>query len=282
MKKIFTLLVITLTFTVQLFSQVVPNGGFETWTDANTANSWNSVNFLTIHSLQRTTDLHGGTYAAKLQTQSLLGQVIPGIASLGVIDIINQSVSGGIGFTSKPVSMKGYFKYSPVGNDSMLIAVLLTRNSGGVKDTIGGGFFSVKTAVNSYTQFTLPIYYNQNVVGNPDTVNVILLSSAALPLGVGSTLFVDDLVFDYSTEIKENQMIDYKIFPNPAQDFVNINCKNSNNNQVLIYNITGQIVYNNTFATSQFKINTSDFKEGIYFVKISNKIQKLIVKHNND
>lgn len=282
MKKIFTLYVIIMVFTTQLFSQTIPNSGFETWIDANTANSWNSVNLLTIHSLQRTTDKYSGTYAAKVQTQSFLGQTIPGIASLGNIDIANQSVSGGIPFTSKPVSLKGYFKYTPVGNDSMLIAVLLTRTLGGIKDTIGGGVFSVKTAVSNYTQFNMPIYYDQSIIGNPDTVNIILLSSAAIPFGVGSSLFVDELVFDYSTDIKEVQSIEYKVFPNPAQDVVNINCKNSNNNQVLIYNITGQVVYNNMFNTSQFKINTSDFKEGIYFIKISNKIQKLIVKHNND
>lgn len=282
MKKIFTLYVIIMVFTTQLFSQTIPNSGFETWVDANTANSWNSVNLLTIHSLQRTTDKYSGTYAAKVQTQSFLGQTIPGIASLGNIDIANQSVSGGIPFTSKPVSLKGYFKYTPVGNDSMLIAVLLTRTLGGIKDTIGGGVFSVKTVVSNYTQFNMPIYYDQSIIGNPDTVNIILLSSAAIPFGVGSSLFVDELVFDYSTDIKEVQAIEYKVFPNPAQDVVNINCKNSNNNQVLIYNITGQVVYNNMFYTSQFKINTSDFKEGIYFIKISNKIQKLIVKHNND
>ncbi len=282
MKKIFTLFVIILALTTQLISQTIPNSGFETWVDANTANSWNSVNLLTIHSLQRTTDKYSGTYAAKVQTQSFLGQTIPGIASLGNIDIANQSVSGGIPFTSKPISLKGYFKYTPVGSDSMLIAVLLTRTLGGVKDTIGGGIFSVKTAVSNYTQFNMPIYYDQNIIGNPDTVNIILLSSAAMPFGVGSALFVDELVFDYSTDIKEVQAIEYKVFPNPAQDVVNINCKNSSNNQVLIYNITGQVVYNNMFNTSQFKINTSDFKEGIYFIKISNKIQKLIVKHNND
>ena len=282
MKKTFIFLLIAMAFTTHMYSQSIPNAGFENWVDANNANNWNSVNLLTIHSLQRTTDKYSGTYAAKISTQSFLGQTIPGIASLGNIDIANQAVSGGVPFTSKPISLKGYFKYTPVGNDSMLIAVILTRNSGGVKDTIGGGIFSVKTAVNNYTQFTLPIYYDQSISGNPDTLNIVLLSSAAMPFGVGTTLFVDDLTFDYSTEIKEVQAVDYKIFPNPAQDVVNISCKNSNSNLVLIYNITGQVVYNNSFNSPQFKINTADFKEGIYFVKIGSKIQKLIVKHNND
>ena len=145
----------------------------------------------------------------------------------------------------------------------MLIAVILTRNSGGVKDTIGGCVFSVKTAVNNYTQFTLPIYYDQSISGNPDTLNIVLLSSAAMPFGVGTTLFVDDLTFDYSTEIKEVQAIDYKIYPNPAQDVVNISCKDSNSNLVLIYNVTGRVVYNNSFNSPKFKINTADFKKDI-------------------
>lgn len=293
MKKIILLYTILLMLfnannNIVIAQTTVPNNGFENWTDAYTATGWNAVSLLTIHSLQRSTDSHSGTYAAKLATQSILGQTIPGITALGSINIASQQVAGGTPFVGRPTSLKGYFKYTPVGNDSMLIAIILTKKNGNGKDTVGGGIFTNKNAVNSYTQFTIPISYNSSVTGNPDTMNIILLSSATATGGIGTTLLIDDLSMDYPSSVNDIQQFDFKLFPNPASDLITINCKNNNSNlnNVVIYNITGQEVYSNTFNTSQFKINISELKEGVYFVKTTNenyhRIQKLIVKHNNE
>lgn len=290
-KNYFILLILFIGFFInQTIAQTtIPNAGFENWSDAYNATSWNSVNFLTIHSIQRSTDSHSGTYAAKMSTQTVLGNTIPGITALGTIDMVNKQVNGGIPFSGKPIALNGFFKYNPIGNDSMLIGVILTRTTAGVQDTIGGGIFTNKTTVSSYTPFTLPIYYNTNITGNPDTLNIVFLATSIATGGNGTTLFIDDLSFEYSSnEIKENHSIECKIYPNPASDLITISCKNiaSNPNQVIIYNLAGQIIYNNTFTASQFKINVADFNEGIYFIKVSNnnlnKIQKLIVKHSNE
>lgn len=68
--------------------------------------------------------------------------------------------------------------------------------------------------------------------------------------------------------------IDFNIFPNPASDFVNIKFNEYNTNvKVEILNAVGQVVYSespyNTSMGEVAEINTSNFKSGIYFVKIT-------------
>ena len=87
----------------------------------------------------------------------------------------------------------------------------------------------------------------------------------------------------------ENPNLSPEIYPNPASEKVFVNLNNSINTDVkiVIYDITGKIVYskNKTFNTnrSQININTGSLKNGLYFIKTeyNNKIfvNKLIIKH---
>jgi len=70
-----------------------------------------------------------------------------------------------------------------------------------------------------------------------------------------------------------------KLYPNPATNFVNISAPQNSN--VEIYNVTGQLIYKDVMKTDNMTINTSDFKAGIYIVKIlsENSVneQKIII-----
>ena len=294
MKKIyFILLALFVVITINKINAqtTIPNAGFETWTDANTATSWTSVNqsviISTIHSLARSTDSHSGTYAAELKTQAVLTLTVPGICDLGTIDLTTQAVGGGTPFTGRPDTLKGYFKYTPIGADSMLIAIMLSKSNGGVRDTIAGGIFTCSAAVGSYTEFALPIYYNAAYTENPDTMNIILLSSATSTGGNGTTLLIDDLSLVYNpVGISENHAVNYRIYPNPASDHLTISTNDTKNIpvNVKIFNLTGQEVYNDNYLNvSNHNINLSSFKEGMYFVKISsnniNKTEKVLISH---
>ncbi|OQX97143.1 MAG: hypothetical protein B6I24_09795 [Bacteroidetes bacterium 4572_128] len=81
-------------------------------------------------------------------------------------------------------------------------------------------------------------------------------------------------------EISEKENI--KIFPNPAKDFLNIQ-KLPNNSDIYIMDILGKIIfYENNHFFKDFKINISDFNQGIYFIKICNKnnvfTKRIIIK----
>ncbi|MBV7439822.1 fibronectin type III domain-containing protein [Weeksellaceae bacterium TAE3-ERU29] len=59
------------------------------------------------------------------------------------------------------------------------------------------------------------------------------------------------------------------IYPNPATDFVNIKSNISEKiKSIEFYNVLGQLIYSkNIFNIYDTKINVSDFKKGVYFIK---------------
>ena len=74
-----------------------------------------------------------------------------------------------------------------------------------------------------------------------------------------------------------------KVYPNPANDVVNLEVTNTKAADLLISisNIQGQVVYTNTVKsaiTHKESIDLSQYGQGLYFLKVNDKITKLIVK----
>lgn len=68
--------------------------------------------------------------------------------------------------------------------------------------------------------------------------------------------------------INENEKIKFDVFPNPMESELNIKT-NEIITQVSIYNSFGKEVQKTkTLNTNQFKVNTSNFKSGVYFISI--------------
>lgn len=297
-KKYVFLIVLFILFKQIIFAQTqIPNSGFENWTDSTHAVSWNSINQVVgnppfsiyLQSLKRTTDKHSGNYAAKLETVffPLISTTLPGFANLGSLDFMSQEISGGIPINAKPTRLKGWYKYNSVGGDTMLIAALLYKfnPTNGVAEEIGYATFLSNTTVNNYTKFEIDFTYDIDVT--PDTIDVVLLSSASESPKNGSKLFVDDLELDYTPQSVINVIStpSVSIYPNPASDHFKVINSTNSETKVSVYNIAGQKVINTSFNSMQHKINTSDLNEGIYFVQISNqlgnKIIKLVIKHSD-
>jgi hypothetical protein len=61
-----------------------------------------------------------------------------------------------------------------------------------------------------------------------------------------------------------------KIFPNPANEFFNVELKNGKGTYVNIsvFNAVGQEVFKDFFATSSYKVNCKGLSNGIYFTRI--------------
>jgi hypothetical protein len=73
----------------------------------------------------------------------------------------------------------------------------------------------------------------------------------------------------------------FSIYPNPANQVVNIN-STIPVSSVKLMNYTGQIVYSNQVAGTQFSINTSDIAAGVYMLQLETEdgisTRKLIIK----
>ncbi len=72
----------------------------------------------------------------------------------------------------------------------------------------------------------------------------------------------------------------FKIYPNPAGNFVNIEIQNNENKNTLveIVNINGQVIYSETISNNSQVINLSDYSPGIYHVRINSSIKRIVKK----
>lgn len=69
--------------------------------------------------------------------------------------------------------------------------------------------------------------------------------------------------------LRKEKSIELSIYPNPVKEYFTVGLDNNEKTDVIIIDITGKIIYQNNFS-KEMKISTTDFKSGIYFVKIKN------------
>lgn len=76
------------------------------------------------------------------------------------------------------------------------------------------------------------------------------------------------------TGIKENTKSGFLLFPNPADEKINIQLENFYNTAVTIYNALGQTVLAKQFSEKTFEIDISTFDNGVFYISIDNGITK--------
>ena len=166
-KKIFTMAITLLVFTVAGYAQI-PNNGFETWSDPGTGpcpDGWicgnnSSVNFLPI---VQTTG-YKGTFAMKATVVDLGGgQVQGGTALL-------QFAS-----TLRPKSLTGYYHGTFVANDSATILVTIGKGGTG----IGAGVKYFSTNQSTFKYFSIPLNYGSS--NNPDSIAIAVFPNNRAP-----------------------------------------------------------------------------------------------------
>lgn len=110
--------------------------------------------------------------------------------------------------------------------------------------------------------FNLTVKIQDNGVGN-------LNDEATVTINLNNTTGFNNI---------ESQ--NFKIYPNPARDFVNIEIQNTENNNTLveIVNINGQLIYSETISNNSQTIDLSDYSPGIYYVRINSSINRIVKK----
>jgi len=69
----------------------------------------------------------------------------------------------------------------------------------------------------------------------------------------------------------------FTVYPNPSNEFVKISGDNINN--VVIFNAVGQKIAEFEVNNNELNVNTSNYDNGVYFVKVGKKTQKFVVTH---
>jgi Secretion system C-terminal sorting domain len=262
--------------------QNVPNADFENWTNLSTyaANGWQSFITTLGSNIVRTTDAYAGNYAMKLQ--SIIGNSSTLKGSTFTTGNNNSSdIVPSFAITSRPNSLKGFYKFIPQNGDAFYINIELFKNG----QLVGNGNFSSPSAVNNYTPFSAEItYINSFPAGDPDSASISIatysLNGNTIPLGQ-SVAFIDNLSFDrliYSgIGEKEALISDLTVYPNPAQANVNIQfqLQQKENLAISILDLNGREVLKlseQSYAAGnhQLHFDIGYLSNGMYFITIQN------------
>lgn len=123
--------------------------------------------------------------------------------------------------------------------------------------------------------------YNSTGVANEHPLRVqIDLNKIYLLAGSDTNTMLLKLSTDYASHINENKFDSFLIFPNPADDKLNIHFSNYSNAQldlVVFKDLLGKTVLSREIdaTTQEFSLN---LKSGVYFVSFLSKNQVLFVK----
>lgn len=297
MKTIFTTLLIITCFATVSAQDTITNPGFERWTNFGTYDepnaNWHSLNPLTssvgaVVAFKATgADAHSGDNAIKLVAKSVLGSPTASLVTTGTINVVQQSVDGGCTISARPVALGGWYKYSPVGGDTASFTIILTKWNGSSRDTIGRGSFSTSTAQASYTAFSVPVIYALPAV--PDTAQLLFVTSGENSSHVNTTLYVDDVFYDFSTGIADQKVESLKLYPNPTSGEATLmfNLEGAQHIDIAIFNTMGQLVKgiytgNTNGGLNQVQFTTAGLAKGIYWVRLNagnaTQTEKLVVE----
>jgi len=277
MKKIIlSIMVVSCAATTALAQ--IPNNGFENWTSMGSysnPDSWDQLNAMTssmsVYTCTKGTPGSVGASYLKLVSKNVSGMgVMPGIATTGMINMGNLSVTGGFAFTQRPQSLTGAWQYMASGSDAGFIAVYLTKwnTSLSKRDTVAMAMQNLSGMVMSWANFTINLMYMGG--GTPDTAQIILSASGMAPVA-NSYLYVDNLAFTGTVAgIKENKLnAEVKFFPNPSSDKLVVSFTNATKGQLEIFDAQGKMVksLSNLDFTRSTTIDISDLAIGEYVIK---------------
>ncbi len=106
-----------------------------------------------------------------------------------------------------------------------------------------------------------------------DGVPITLANIVVLPKPPNSnddwyTHFYFKLERDITTNTTESPLVSYKIYPNPADEFIHLEGYDPESTAYELYNIQGQLVKQGDLSTTQTKIMTANLSAGLYVVNI--------------
>jgi len=245
----------------------IPNSGFEAWTSPFDAMYWQSTNDLlppgTINCYQNSNSVEG-EYSMQLKTIDLSGMPVPGVITLGTIDINNSY--GGIPFTGKPIALKGFMMHNSSG-DQILIGIEFLKNG----NQIGGGLLTTSDSIPDFTEFVISIDFTSNE--NPDTLNITILTD---PYSIGSSVNIDALEFEFETtgmNLSDNMKQEMKCFPNPSTGILNIDMPGYSDYTLKVLNITGKVMLDEKYNSEKILLNLDLLNPGMYILIVESKGQ---------
>ena len=76
----------------------------------------------------------------------------------------------------------------------------------------------------------------------------------------------------------ENNALRFTVYPNPASDFVNIKYDDSCQGNVVIYDLAGKMLVEESLYSGENTIDIRDIPAGVYVISIDEVRLKLLVR----
>ncbi len=113
---------------------------------------------------------------------------------------------------------------------------------------------------------------------NPTTSGMI--RSIAIDTAHNISTIVTEMVdVDFITSLNELSSSDFKVYPNPTKEYVNIEFSQPQTGQLFIRDISGKTVkVVQLHISKQQTISINELAKGVYFMNFKNKVAKLLVK----
>ncbi|KAB2666358.1 MAG: hypothetical protein DVB31_08605 [Verrucomicrobia bacterium] len=163
----------------------VPNGGFENWTDCQ-PDDWASSNVCGLMApVTKSPAADTGAFAARGEVVSFFGQPIQPLLQIG-------TTGEGVPISQRYLTLRGSYKFSPVGGDRFAVNVALIK-AGSV---VAQGAFANPAAAGTYTPFSLTLNYVSPDVPDTAEIQIQIVGPVTGPdFHLGSVMFVDSLEF---------------------------------------------------------------------------------------
>ena len=278
MKAAFVTGIAILAFVTLSAQTTIPNAGFENWTVSGSyenPDSWDSPNDVTsslgkIVVEKEDVYVHGGNYAAMITVLSSFAGNLPGMLTLGdfSFDLMSMTatIDGGTPFTGKPEKMTGWYQYEPNNNDICLIGAFLLQDNSGTWDTIATAGFESTATVMIWTQFEAVFDYRNS--NTPTHMNIILLPTDRNNPQAGSTIYIDDLTFEYPQSIGENNN-SAKLFSDHDANLIKLNFAEATDATIVLSDIKGRTLKKIHASGIEASIGMAGIPKGVYIVQIS-------------
>ncbi len=274
------------------------NGGFENWNNdsAELPVSWFGFNIDTslvfgmdtmefsAISIVKVEDSHSGSYAAKLQVDTMMGNEMPAImfytgADVVVLDYFNieddfrvpvQSTEGVIN------SIYGYYKFFPANGDTAIFAIGYGDSLAEVEVPEYIYSDTITDTVATYTQFSLEVPAGISV----DSFLLAINGGS----NIGSYLILDDISIEENVGIIELENNQINVFQNLENgDIRLVSSEELNGLSVRLISMEGRTVWSDSMNGSEKIIAVDGLPKGIYLVQFGNGVnlestQKIIIK----
>ncbi|MVN78310.1 T9SS type A sorting domain-containing protein [Hymenobacter sp. HMF4947] len=299
-------------------AQSFPNNGFETWATPNTVveapTGWQTTdlilaylnqipanNYYNTQTVTKITDVHSGSFAAKLSTLSLPttsgGSVtVPGLLVLGSkpgIYTYRGFPNAGAAFATRPTQLQFYYKFSGLAADSASVLVYFTKTSGAAGSAptvLGGALQYLAPTTGGYAAVSIPIQYSSSTL--PDSVHLQFSSGSARVIRAGTTLQLDDITFSNTAlavraDASLQELLSVAPNPSPAGRFVVSSPAQPElaAAPLTVFDVTGREVLRQAAQatpTAERVLDLSTLPLGIYTLRLDSKqgalVRQLVVK----